>query len=214
MRRAATAAVVAACALALLVRADEAPALLETDSAVLRTLQKAWAPEGWDPDAPPCTWPGVKCAEVVIEGRSIFSGRQQQNVVRAITLRNVCQFAPEEHVCEVPPAIGQLYAAESLYLAGNGFAGFIPPELGQLTSLKHLFLNSNELWGDIPDTLGQLVNLEKLHLNHNKLSGSIPAALAGAKKLHQLELQNNELSGSLPPELARSPKPETHNPKP
>eukprot|EP00802_Teleaulax_amphioxeia_P008027 Tamp_08035.p2 GENE.Tamp_08035~~Tamp_08035.p2 ORF type:complete len:164 (-),score=15.07 Tamp_08035:1899-2351(-) len=98
-----------ACAVALLVRADEPPApLLEGDAAALRELQHAWAPEGWEPGVPPCAWPGVRCAEVDVEGLSFFSGRQKRNVVRAITLRNVCQFAPEDHVCEVPPTIGQL----------------------------------------------------------------------------------------------------------
>lgn len=69
--------------------------------------------------------------------------------MRSISLRNVCEFVPEELTCEIPAAIGGLQNVESLYLAGNGFHGHIPEEIGKLKALRHLFLNSNELWGEV-----------------------------------------------------------------
>ena len=186
---------------------------------------QAWHPENWDPETPYCAWPGIKCVEVIVDGRSFFSGKQTRSAVQvsgcvlhacfpqavtgsrhhnfqAITLRRVCEHVhSDEHVCEIPPVIGGLQYVESLYLAGNDFHGHIPGEIGKLKTLKHLFLNSNGLWGEIPLSIGNLLLLEKLHLNHNKLSGEIPVSLARATHLHQLELQDNELSGGLPPEL-------------
>lgn len=187
--------------LPLLVCAEETPALLESDAAVLRELLQAWRPEDWDLATHHCMWPGIQCEIVDVGGTSFFSGKQKRHVVRSITLRKVCDHVPDDHICEIPPAIGQLQYVESLYLAGNGFHGHIPEEMGALRTLKHLFLNTNQLWGEIPESIGDLTALQKLHLNHNKLSGEIPAALGRASKLHQLELHNNELSGQLPPEL-------------
>ena len=108
------------------------------------TSQQEWHPEDWDLATPFCLWTGVNCEVIEVDGSSFFSGKQKRSVVRSITLRNVCEFVPEESTCEIPAAIGLLQYVESLYLAGNGFNGYIPDEIGNLKSLKHLFLNSNQ----------------------------------------------------------------------
>jgi hypothetical protein len=81
---------------------------------------QAWRPEAWDLAAPMCAWPGVKCKVVDVTGSSFFSGKQKRSVVHSISLRNVCEFVPEDLTCEIGAEIGSLHSVESLYLAGNG----------------------------------------------------------------------------------------------
>ena len=42
-----------------------------------------------------------RCSALTWAPAALCVREQKRNVVRAITLRNVCQFAPEDHVCEV-----------------------------------------------------------------------------------------------------------------
>lgn len=38
-----------------------APCSAVGTQAAMEALRAAWAPQGWDPEQPYCTWPGVVC---------------------------------------------------------------------------------------------------------------------------------------------------------
>ena len=107
----------------------------------------------------------------------------------------------------LPPALGQLDALRTIYLADNALEGEIPPELGNLANLISLNLEKNDLEGAIPPELGNLSQLAVLTLSNNHLGGDtgIPAALGQLRSLEVLHLADNELEGEIPPQLGNLP---------
>ena len=98
---------------------------------------------------------------------------------------------------ELPDAIGELTALESLYLFRNELTQF-PSEIRQLTKLTQLDLSNNRL-SDLPPEIEHLTNLSYFYLSGNQLS-DLPPEIGQLAKLTQLDLGNNQLS-DLPPEI-------------
>lgn len=103
----------------------------------------------------------------------------------------------------IPPAIGQLSSATSLFVhASYNLSGTLPTQMGRLTSLLDgVSFANTRLSGTLPTELGQLSKLRALWMTHTRLSGSLPSALGQMRSLSQLELHRNALSGRLPTEL-------------
>ena len=135
----------------------------------------------WLSDQPLSTWAGV---------RTNLDGRVTRLALDRNQLRG-----------ELPAALGNLTALESLAMDRNQLSGAIPAELGNLTKLQHLYLWDNQLTGPIPPELGNLSNLEWLTLRSNQLTGSIPPALGNLGSLVTLSLWDNQLTGPIPGEL-------------
>ena len=65
---------------------------------------------------------------------------------------------------------------KGLAVAGVGLRGQVPAALGQLTALESLDLAANLLYGPLPRELGQLSLLQTLQLGGNAWTGCLPAA--------------------------------------
>ena len=157
------------------------------DRETLETLYRAtdgpnWSSQAnWLSDEPLSAWAGVWTNR---EGR----------VTRLALDRNQLRG-------EIPAALANLTALESMALDRNQLSGRIPPELGSLANLEELTLFDNELTGSIPPELGRLGNLEQLHLFDNRMSGPIPVELSGLANLEWLSLSANRLTGPIPLQL-------------
>ena len=157
------------------------------DRAALATLYHAtdgpnWSSRAnWLSDEPLSAWAGV---------RTNLDGRVTRLALDRNHLRG-----------EIPAALGNLTALESLALYGNELSGPIPPELGHLTKLQELYLFDNHLTGRIPPDLSNLSNLKWLTLRSNQLTGSIPPDLGNLAGLVTLSLWDNQLTGPIPAEL-------------
>ncbi|KAB1209228.1 Receptor-like protein 12 [Morella rubra] len=80
----------------------------------------------------------------------------------------------------------------------NRFRGEIPEAVGNLTALQSLNFSNNGLTGHIPSSLGNLKNLEVLDLAQNKLVGEIPPELVQLNFLAVFNVSNNSLTGPIP----------------
>ncbi|KAB1209231.1 Receptor-like protein 12 [Morella rubra] len=78
------------------------------------------------------------------------------------------------------------------------FRGEIPEAVGNLTALQSLNFSNNGLTGHIPSSLGNLKNLEALDLAQNKLVGEIPLELVQLNFLAVFNVSNNSLTGPIP----------------
>ncbi|MEM1118966.1 MAG: hypothetical protein AAGJ18_00870 [Bacteroidota bacterium] len=106
---------------------------------------------------------------------------------------------------QLPTAIGNLTALESISFIENNLIRGIPKSIGKLSRLDYFSIKNNCISGPIPEEIGQLTNLEVLNLDFNKISGRIPATLGKLTKLRTLRLHKNQLSDTIPAALARLP---------
>lgn len=90
---------------------------------------------------------------------------------------------------------------KSLNLWDNNLTGEIPEALGDLSAMETLYLSGNKLEGDIPETIGNLLRLSTLDMSNNDLTGGLPASMAGLTELWYLNLCGNKLSGKIPDEI-------------
>ena len=105
----------------------------------------------------------------------------------------------------IPPEIGGLVSADTLYLSRNNLSGPIPNEVGNLESLVTLALFENPLTGPLPASLGNLKRLEELILSDNRIDGPLPGEIGEMTSLAYFSISRNRVSGPLPPELGRLP---------
>lgn len=130
--------------------APQSPA--DDDRAILTALYHAtdgdnWTNnDNWLTDAPLNEWHGVSTYD---DGR-----------VRGLVL------ADNQLTGQLPPALGEFHAVETLSFPGNQLTGHIPPELANLTELSRLFISGNQLTGCIPQALRGIEesDLEQLSL--------------------------------------------------
>ena len=103
----------------------------------------------------------------------------------------------------IPPEIGGLVSADTLYLSRNNLSGPIPNEVGNLESLVTLALFENQLTGPLPASLGKLKRLEELILSDNRIDGPLPGEIGEMTSLAYFSISRNRVSGPIPPELGR-----------
>ncbi len=131
-----------------------------------------------------------------------------------------------DHLKEIPKAIGLLENLKILDLSGNDF-NVLPKTFSRLQNLQELFLNDetnfsldqninilkplanlrilhleNDALVTLPKNFRQLNQLELLYLNNNNL-GEIPFEIYGLKKLKYLDIHNNKLN--LPSQYLQDP---------
>ncbi len=83
---------------------------------------------------------------------------------------------------------------EMLALSFNNLQGQLPAALADLTALETIRLRDNQLEGAIPFGLGELPALAEVDLTFNQLSGTVPSALYQVP-IHQL--WGNQLEGTI-----------------
>ena len=98
----------------------------------------------------------------------------------------------------LPDAIGDLSALQTVWAWSNEINGSIPASIGDLGALQDFELNDNKLSGSIPSELGNDTNLTCLSLGNNDLSGAMPESIGNLSKLYWLEPYGNQLSGAIP----------------
>ncbi|KAJ3679958.1 hypothetical protein LUZ60_016236 [Juncus effusus] len=146
-----------------------------SDKAALISIKSALNnPPGlstWSSKTSCCSWDGIEC--------NTTTGR-----VTSLTI-----FA-QNISAQIPSAIADLTALQTINMPYNRFYGSIPSSLGRLPDLTFLRLDGNLLTGRIPAELTVL----DLSLVGNRLSGPLPLSFAKAN-FADLDLSDNQLSG-------------------
>jgi hypothetical protein len=125
-----------------------------------------------------------------------------------------------DHLQEIPEAIGFLKNLKVLDLSGNDFK-ILPKSIGELSNLEVLYLNDekklklsenidlisqlphlkelhleNDNLKELPKNIYKLTSLETLFLNNNKFR-EIPIELKGLNHLQYLDFRKNEIKPEL-----------------
>ncbi|XP_019089162.1 PREDICTED: receptor-like protein 12 [Camelina sativa] len=96
---------------------------------------------------------------------------------------------------EIPRAICELVALDTLVLSNNNFNGSIPPCFSTILSV--LYLGNNSLSGIFPkESISD--NLRSLDVGSNQLSGELPKSLINCTQLEFLNVEDNIIKDKFP----------------
>ena len=184
-----------------------------SDSLALVALYDSTGGPGWTNKdnwltGPVKDWHGIRLSEERVSdlrlGDNDLTG-QIPDAVCDLTALETLNVDTNNLTGSIPECLGGITTLESLFLSSNQFTGAIPSALGNLINVEILFLHGNQLTGEIPTALVNLANVENLSLAFNQLTGEIPKELSNLTNLTALTLIGNQLTGEIPKELGNLP---------
>ena len=179
---------------------------------------------GWVDAEDECTWFGVTCEQVTLEGAGdqnvVTQFSMDSNGVQALsgdlfTLQNLKVLSLADNVIEgrLPAALANASSLVELYLESNLFSQDLSKfDWSKLTNLEVLRLGMNAFKGTLHDSLWSLTNLQEIVLDSCSLSGEIPTSIASLENLVTFDISSNRVdnstgfSGPLPTSFASLPK--------
>lgn len=146
--------------------------------------------EGWLTEEDECTWNGILCEEVTVDGGNV------QNAVVTVNLA-------ANNIGTITPDIAMLNRVTSLNLSGNPWAGGFPTQVTNMPQLRILELEDLGLTDDISSVdFSVFQNLEVLRLRGNSLSGSLDSFYSMTSLVEVQASGGNNISVEITPDIA------------
>mmetsp|Transcript_21982 Transcript_21982/g.51758 ORF Transcript_21982/g.51758 Transcript_21982/m.51758 type:complete len:919 (-) Transcript_21982:101-2857(-) len=137
---------------------------------------------GWAFNEDECTWDGIVCSEVNVDGVSV------QAVTEIYLFDNNLQGLSEE--------IGLLPYVKILNIRGNVIESPMPQSIVNMNLLEELYIYDNLMTGEWPSDLSALSSLRKLDASNNQFSGPVNRFF-DLTAVDLLVLDKNQFTGNL-----------------